>query len=732
MTKESDGLGQTWSAQQHAKEALIDAVVALAAAHYPDLPAERSEALIRQYFLRVSPRDLVGREPSQLYPAAVRHWQLAARRTPGVPVIRVYNPEPATDGWHCPYTVIDIVTDDTPFIVDSITGLAARRGLGIHLLAHPLAKIDRDEEGHIRDFFRVQDPQAHGIQESFLHLEVDRIPTSEHTALEADVRSVLGDVAKAVADWQPMVTRARELAAEMETADPPPGVDPAQWHEAPNLLRFLTDNHFIFIGSCEYDFSLTDQGPVVGSIPETGLGVLASTERRERRLAEMAPEVAELAARPHVIQVTKANAHSTVQRNVPLDYVGIKKFDPDGTVIGEYRFIGLFTAAVYARSVQQIPVVGPKVRTVIDQANFIPGTHDANRLLAVLESYPRDELFQISVEELHDFALAIVDLRDRGRVNLFVRRDDFGRFLSCLVFAPRDRFNTDVRLAIEEILMDAYQGLSCTWSTEITGADNARVHFVITTDPAHRVTPPASAVEERLQRVIQVWEDELAQVAEDELGAEGARSLLGRYVGALPAAYRAAVMAPTALADLRRLDMLDDDDLHVQLHVPLQSSGSEMRLKLYRSGSPLTLSAVIPLLHDLGASVTDERPYRIGVQDEPSRWIYDIGLTLAIGGDNEPGVAGLNAATAHRFEEAFERAWRGAAESDGFARLVATAGLTWDEVVVLRAYARYLRQVGTTFTPQLCGGDAVAEPGHCQEPGAVVRGALRSGHRSER
>ncbi len=692
--------------QEQAKEALIDAVVELALERTRDLPPDRTERLLREYYRRAAPLDLVGADPADRYAAALRHWQLARHRTAGTTLVRVYDPAPVEDGWHTQHTVVDLVTDDMPFIVDSVVAELQRRGLTIHVLLHPVALVHRSADGEVVDIHRAgngpapsPDPSGGRVpegtvvfRESFVHVEVDRLAdAAAREELVGAIRSVLDDVRAATGDWSAMRDRAMALADDLDRPAPP-GVDPDEWREAAALLRWLVADNFTFLAFRSYDLVATTSGDELVSVAGSGLGLQRAAPSSVTPLGLLSPRIAQLARAPRVLNLTKTNAVSRVHRAVPFDYVGVKRFAPDGTVLGEDRFLGLYTARAYAAPLADVPVVRRSVAMVRERAGFLPGSHDASQLQQVLATLPRDELLQFSAEELYETALGIVDLRDRRTVSLFVRREPYGRWLSCLVLVPRDRFNTAVRLKMQQVLLEAYRGTSCTFSTVIGDEPLARVHLQIRTaaGPDDEL-PDTGVVRARLERLTTSWHDRLRASLLEVLGEQQGLALFSRYQHRLPGAYEDDVLPDAAVADLQALEALGPDDLAARLLQPLEAPEGELRLRIYRSGSPVDLSAVLPLLHDLGARVLDERPYEIRDPDGPSRWIYDMGL--AVPGD-------LSDHERRRLvEDAFVAAWRSDVDSDGFAGLAALAGLAWQEVEVVRACARYLRQIGTPFSP---------------------------------
>ncbi len=693
---------------EQVKDALLDAAVALTRRRYTRIPPDDAERLIRLYYERVAPQDLADKDPIDLYGAAVRHLQLAGQRAPAETVVQVYNPDIDEDGWSSSHTVIDVVSDDMPFIVDSVLALLEVQGRQVHVLVHPIAAVDRDGDGRVRRIEPAGDGDGRST-ESFLHLEIDRLASGPNVdRLRQDTLAVMQDVRAAVSDWMPMREQALALAYELEdwAVDPTPrfaaevGTDAA---EVAALLRWMESGHFTFVGYREYGFQDDADHPVIVSRPETGLGTMRQTEATTRRLDRLPPEITHRARRANILNLTKANTVSTVHRAVPLDYVGIKELAPDGTVTGERRFLGLFTSAVYSGRIEDIPVVRAKVAEVVRRSDFAPGSHDRSRLLNILQLHPRDELIQTGIDRLEEMALDILDLRDRRQVSLLIRRDDFGRFLSCLVFVPRDRHSTDVRHEIERILMDAYQGRSSRFSIQVSSDSLARIHFVIYTDPSTWAElPDLTAVENRLSRAIRTWDDYLRAALISAHGEHRGLGLLDRYGSAFSAAYRSDVFAEAAVSDIEHLEALADGDLDVAMHRPLEGDATLLRCKLYRLGRPITLTQFIPLLHDLGAVVIDEIPYEVGVEGEPARFVYDIGIQL----DRELDQEGRA-----RFRDAILAVWSDRAESDSFARLVTVTGVTWQDVTVLRAYARYLVQVGSHFSPAYVRATVNRNPG---------------------
>ena len=432
-----------------AKDELLDRVVDRVRDQMPEDRASQAEEFVRQYYSWIPREDLEGRSTVDLYGAAMAHFSFAFVRASGESKVRVYNPLYEEHGWQSTHTVLEIVTDDMSFLVDSTRMEVNARGFAIHLMLHPIMKVRRDDEGRIVEVLPADSDDA--LSESVIHVEVDRQTEPEVLdELLACTERVLNQVRAAVDDWPAMVENVREIVAGFEENPPPISGDDLD--EARAFLDWISDHNFTFLGHREYELTTENGEDALMSVEGTGLGILRQTESRpaSRSFAKLPPEVRRLARRPNLLNLTKANSRSTVHRPSYMDYVGVKRFDENGEPIGERRFLGLYTFSAYSMSAFDIPIVRRKVRYVLEQAGFPEGSHNEKDLLEILETYPRHELFQISREELFEIAMGILHLQERQRTRVFVRRDTYGRFFSCLVFVPRDRYNTNVRERMQE------------------------------------------------------------------------------------------------------------------------------------------------------------------------------------------------------------------------------------------------------------------------------------------
>ncbi|AJT66742.1 NAD-specific glutamate dehydrogenase [Streptomyces lydicus] len=680
---------------------------------------------LQRYYLHTAPEDLIDRDPVDVFGAALSHYRLAEMRPQGTARVRVQTPTVEENGWTSSHSVVEVVTDDMPFLVDSVTNELSRQGRGIHLVIHPQVTVRRDVAGKLIEVLDTNGdahPNGGGIKaaelphdavtESWIHVETDReTDRDDLKQITADLLRVLSDVREAVEDWDKMRASALRIAEELPAEPLADDLPEGEVDEARELLRWLSDDHFTFIGYREYELASAPgedgtEEDVLTAVPGTGLGILRSDpEHRESDIGHPVspsfnrlPADARAKAREHKLLIlTKANSRATVHRPSYLDYVGVKKFDESGNVVGERRFLGLFSSAAYTESVRRVPVIRRKVTEVLEGAGFTPNSHDGRDLLQILETYPRDELFQTPVDQLRAIATSVLYLQERRRLRLYLRQDEYGRYYSALVYLPRDRYTTGVRLRLIEILKEELGGTSVDFTAWNTESVLSRLHFVIRVQPGASLPDltdtDVDRIEARLVEAARSWADGFSEALISEVGEERAAELLRRYGHAFPEGYKADNKPRSAVADIQHLEKLTEEpgkDFSVSLYEPVGAGPGERRFKIYRRGEQVSLSRVLPGLNRLGVEVIDERPHELRCADGTVAWIYDFGLRMPehVSGDD----------ARERFQEAFTAVWTGAAESDNFNKLVLRAGLNWRQAMVLRAYAKYLRQAGATFS----------------------------------
>ncbi|HEX7739185.1 MAG TPA: NAD-glutamate dehydrogenase [Marmoricola sp.] len=646
--------------------------------------------VIAGYYRHVAPEDLAERSDADLYGAAMSHLRLAGNRPQGKAEVRVFTPSASVDGWSAGgHSVVQVVTDDMPFLVDSVTMALEQRQHDVHLVIHPQFVVRRDVVGALLEVLDEQSPTGeHDVErESWMHVEIERVPEGELGELTAALTKILTDVREAVEDWPRMHAQVDRILADLD--EHPPPLDADEVAQAGDLLRWLADNHFTFLGYREYQLSRQGDDEVLTAVTGTGYGILRADPPGPTVLP---PAVAAKAREPHLLVLAKANSRATVHRPVHLDYIGVKTFADNGEVVGERRFVGLFASSAYTESVTRVPVLREKAAAVIEASGFEPMSHAGKALMDVLETFPREELFWTPVDELVPIATQVMHTRERRQLRLFVRRDVYQRYVSCLVYLPRDRYNTAVRERIAAILRKQLGVETVEYTAHVGESFAARLHFVARPAPGHRIGDiDVPDLERRLAEAARSWRDEFVSAVLSEYGEEGGSKLARAYADAFPEAYKEDFDPRVGAADIGRLEAIErdaaGDGIGLSFYQPVDAQTGEARLKVFRVGEALSLSHVLPMLSAMGVEVVDERPYSLEELDRPTH-IYDFGLRYH---------RALPANARDLFQEAINAVWDGRNESDGFNALVLAAGLTWRQATLLRAYAKYQRQGGTPF-----------------------------------
>ncbi|MBE7636231.1 NAD-glutamate dehydrogenase [Sneathiella sp. P13V-1] len=652
---------------------------------------------VEKLYERVAADDILSIQSENLYGSALSLYKFAGEREPNTVKIRTFSPTLEEHGWKTSHTVIEIVNDDMPFLVDSVTAALTQRGLNVHVLIHPVLCVKRDKKGSHISFEKTENGgKQTGLPESIMHIEVDEQSSPDDMKeIEATLYEVLDDVRAAVEDWKSVLAQVDKITKSLKPGSMP--LEDAEVEEGKALLEWMADNHFTFLGFREYKFKVEDKNNTENwePVPGSGLGILRNPERRIMSgKVEVSPEVSEFLHRPELIIVTKANARSTVHRPVQLDYVGVKKFNKKGEVVGEYRFTGLFTSAAYNRIPRDIPYLRRKVQQTLEKSGFAKSSHDEKALAHILETYPRDELFQISIDELYDISCRILELQERPRIAAFLRRDRFERFVSALVYVPRERYNTEIRQSFAAILAEMHSGEISAHYSQVGDDVLARIHFIISLNPGQTPDVDEDVLEQRLVAAAREWSDDLNDALLERWGEVEALRLKAKYGDAFPVGYRARFNANLALRDIEKLEEVSaSGEVGLNLYRWVEDPDNRVRFKIYNLNDPMPLSDCLPMIENMGLKVLSENPYFAkGENLENGIWIHDFEL-------EEPDGHALDLHLLKiKFEETFLRVWQGTTESDMFNRLVLRCNLSWSSVAVLRAYAKYLRQAGVTFS----------------------------------
>ncbi|MBI5447723.1 MAG: NAD-glutamate dehydrogenase, partial [Gammaproteobacteria bacterium] len=652
--------------------------------------------LAQQYYDRVALDDLQARSIKSLYVSLLSHWQLLKQRKKDELKIKIFTPDLDTSEYHAKCTVIEVITDDMPFLVDSLRMEINREGYNIHFMIHLGGmKFKRNNEYNVEDVLPIDTALSDKIfSEAPIYIEIDRI--TDPYALEKlrlNLLHVLGDVREAVDDWGKMRERLEEVLLELDAAILP--ISPEEMAESKDFLRWLANDHFTFLGCRDYVVSGVGTRRELDLVEGSGLGILRdeSHAHKVRPLASLPAAAREMALSPHVLIISKTNTKSTVHRPVYLDYIGVKRYNKQGEIVGERRFIGLYTSGAYYNNPKQIPFLRHKVAMVLQASGLLPKSHAGKTLINILETLPRDDLFQASSEELTHLAMGILQLQERQRIRLFARWDIYRRFASCLVYVPREWFNTELRQHMQGVIEKAFHATEVDFSVLFTESVLARIHFLVRTDPKTVPDVDFKELEKKLIEIGRTWRDELQSHLYSFYGEEKSGDLLQKYAKAFPASYREDFTPKNAVYDIEQLEKINEKNpLGMSFYRPQNDKSGLIQFKLFHFKDTIPLSDVLPMLENMGLRIIGERPYEIRPQNAPVVWINDFEMKHPLG--MELDVDKIKTI----FHEAFEKVWAERLESDGFNKLVLEAGLSWREVTVIRAIAKYLRQTGFTFS----------------------------------
>lgn len=678
----------------HKKNELIERIGIEIQENFNAQEAQNIIQLAHLYFQDSLAEDLINESIENLYGTVVCLWDFMQQRPNNAPKIRVYNPNFEEHSWQSTHTVIEILTDDMPFLVSSFNMALVRLGHTIHFTAHPLLNVIRDKKGDLTCLDKKSD-----TQESLMRFEIDHLSdVNQMESIKNELLKSLGDIVTTVADWPAMKNKLDDIVSESEKLAHLKNSEEHQ--ENLDFLRWVAGNNFTFIGFRAYDLTVEGNETHLKLVDGSGLGTFRDlNDKKVKRDIVLQDRLAELAIDPsNILILTKSTAISTVHRPVHLDYLGVKRFDKKGKVIGEWRFFGLYSSAAYVARLQDIPLLRKKLDHIVERANVDPNSHKGKNLKHILNSYPRDEMLQAPVNDLYDTIASILAIQERRQLRVFLRKDIYGRFLNALVYVPRDRYNTELRIKMQDILMKACNGTSSEFNVQFSQLVLARVNFTIQiADPKQSPSIDVEDIQRNMQEAMSSWEDKLLSALHTSHGEESGNELFTTYAHYLPAAYREDFSPNTAVLDIDRLSQLaGEGEISTHLYRQVGQSKNNYFFKVYGSGTTLVLSDVLPILECMGLRVLEARPYELDQNGDgkANTWVVEFAIIV----DSDVNLE--KSAQREAFQDAFNQVFRRRVENDRFNALVLDASLTWRQVTMLRALTKYLMQLQVPFSVQ--------------------------------
>ncbi|WP_336366903.1 NAD-glutamate dehydrogenase [Marinobacter sp. C2H3] len=644
----------------------------------------------KQHYAHIPLEELVSRRFQDTYGAILAAWQFLQKRAPDQTPVSVFNPDLESDGWQSTHTVVFILHPNIPFLIDSLRIAINQREIGTHSIQHSILRVERDAGGKLKKLFSTKKGGTNAQYEAFIALEIDRhSDPAELREIEEVLQAVLHEVRIAVSDFGGIIEKVNAIAEELD--DIAAGISPETRDEAKAFLSWLVSDHFTFLGYDEYDFAEDKKGLLVQRVPDSERGILrVNNERPERvRLDELPQRTRhEMTRTDDILIFAKSAQRSRVHRPAYPDYIAVKKFDKDGNVVGERRFLGLYTSRVYNERPDEIPLLRRKFAKVMKDSGFLRDDYAGKELEQILTLYPRDELFQIESDELLKVAKNILYIQERRRIELFMREDVYGQFVTCLAFFPRDIYNTELRLRVEQVLLERLEAEDIEFVTHFSESVLARVQFTIRVPQVENRQLPVAEIREQVIELAQSWRDGLYDALSEAYGEERGNELFRIWGSGFPASYTEFFSPRRAGIDLEHIaEAAAEDDLAMSFYRALEEDENTLHFKLFNPDEPLPLSDVMPIFDNLGFRVLGEHPFEVADRHGKSVWIHDFKLQAHSG----------EAVDIHRirpiFEDLFRRVWHGQAENDAFNRLMLSSYMNWREIALLRTYARYMRQI---------------------------------------
>lgn len=681
-------------------QSLVDQVVQYTKKQLPNKKdTELFIHFVRLFYSHASVNDLTKRTIADLFGMARSHWLLVCRQQDqDHPLIRAFNPTLEKEGWHSTHTIVQIIMKDMSFIVDSARMEMNRLNFSVHWMIYMGGMhINRNAKGAITavNAYQHNDAGVRDFIEAPVYLEIDRqTDPVVLRSIEENLYRVLSDVRAVVDDWQPMQERVQQSIQTLSQKNS--SLPEAEVKESIAFLQWLLDGQFTFLGVRDYKVVGVGDAMALCLVHDSGLGVLRdeSHSKVSRLFSELPDSARTLMLSPkELLVISKTNTISTVHRSAYTDYIGIKCFDQAGKLTGERRIIGLYTSTAYSSHPKQIPFLRRKVVSVLEKSELPPKSHAGKDLMHILETFPRDDLFQASVDELHRISMGILNLQDRHQLSLFVREDAYNRYVSCLLYVPRDNFSSQLVLRAQDVLLKTFHSAEATYATYFYTPVLTRIHYIVRLTPKKALEYDFEKLEFELAEVAKSWRDGFKEVAQAHFGEERGNYIVNHYADAFSAGYREAFSPRHAIDDIEHIEALSSSiTLGMNLYRPPSFTDNEAKFKLFRYTQTVPLSDALPILEHMGLRVMDEQSYLVSFTDGRQLWINDFSIYFS-----QP----VSLESVHAiFQDAFYHIWLGVAESDLLNALIVNARLTWREVAVLRAYTKYLRQTGFTYTPQ--------------------------------
>lgn len=675
----------------HDKASFIEQIQQVIQQNTKGAEAEALSKFVDLFYDQYPVLELNGRKISDVYGACYSNWHYLQQKKVGRPKVRVYNPTLEEDGWLSPHTIVVVLQKDMPFLVDSIRMEMNRKNIAIHSVKSTIVNIGRNSDGDLSAFDAAKNDDDKANQEALVYLEINRlIDVDSLKDMKASLVDILGDVESVVVDYSPLTAQLAKTATQLNQAGA--DFDQSILAEGNEFLDWLS-NHFTFLGYSEYEFTGEGADKVLHEKKDCRLGLFRRHGKENTSLnwSDFNPGMQEFYVSDQLISFSKSAMRSKIHRNAYSDYVVVKRFDDQGNACGEARFIGLFTSEVYSQSPNKIPLIRQKMAQIVSNSDFVPGSHSFRMFNLVVDALPRDELFQSSPQDLAETVIGVAHINERRMVRLFMRQDAYGKFVSCLVYVPRDMFSTRVRHAIQEVIASAVGAIEYEFTTHFSESILARVHMVFKVDPNKTLDFDKHSLQERVAELARSWDDHLLRSLNDANGEGVGHKLYEDFDQAFSPAYQAAYDARTAVQDIATLDTLKDaSEIAMSFYQPIGSSKNDVRFKVFHLDELLELSDAIPVLERMGFRVIMEHPYRIDRANGQAIYLHDFHLHYSLPVEAEFSVV------REQFQEAFSAIWRREAESDGFNRLIIGANLSWREVAILRGYSRYMKQ--TSFS----------------------------------